>query len=182
LFELSAGTTVIWQIAAGEAADARHEFIEPEHIFIGTCKAGDLPAPELFHRLGIKPADMEKIRIELNPVNAIFQALGLSRIEVCNYLGDLMEPGEYEHEEGIIHRSAECTHLFGEASRICLYYNNARIQPVHVLAAILDNPEEKILGTLSHFNVDIADLKEKVTRELGKKKARVAKKTGKFLF
>jgi ATP-dependent Clp protease ATP-binding subunit ClpC len=168
LFELSAGTTIIWQIAAGEAVDARHEFIEPEHIFIGICKAGDLPAPELFHRLGIRPADMEKFKTELNFVDAIFKGLGLSRIEVCKYLRNLMEPGEYEHEEGIIHRSAECTRLFEKASGICLYYNNARIQPVHILAAFLDDPEEKISQTLSYFNVDIMDLKEKVSGELGK--------------
>ena len=29
------GANIVWQIAAGEASDARFQFIEAEHIFIG---------------------------------------------------------------------------------------------------------------------------------------------------
>ena len=38
----SIGLDYAWRTAANEAARTRHEFIEPEHLFIGVCKLGNL--------------------------------------------------------------------------------------------------------------------------------------------
>lgn len=35
--ELSVGANFAWQIAAGEAATSKHQFIEKEHVLIGIC-------------------------------------------------------------------------------------------------------------------------------------------------
>ena len=38
----SIGLDYAWQTAANEAVRTRHEFIEPEHLFVGVCKLGNL--------------------------------------------------------------------------------------------------------------------------------------------
>ncbi|UCC81078.1 MAG: ATP-dependent Clp protease ATP-binding subunit [Candidatus Zixiibacteriota bacterium] len=166
--QLSKGTAIIWQLAAGEAADAGHEFIEREHIFIGICKAGDLLSTDLIHQLEISPIDAENIHPELDHIVRILESFGLNRIQIRRHLLSLMEPGEHRYDEEVIHRSARCAQLFEQALRISNYYNNPMVQPIHILSALLEEPGEKILNTLSFFGVDIMELKEKVTQELGK--------------
>lgn len=39
---ISLGLDFAWQVAAGEAARGQREFIEPERLFIGVCKFGNL--------------------------------------------------------------------------------------------------------------------------------------------
>jgi hypothetical protein len=39
---ISLGLDFAWQAAAGEVTLGRHQFIEPEHLFIGVCKLGNL--------------------------------------------------------------------------------------------------------------------------------------------
>jgi hypothetical protein len=38
---LSLGADLAWRLAASEAAQAKHEYIEPVHLFITTCKVGN---------------------------------------------------------------------------------------------------------------------------------------------
>ena len=113
--ELSKGTAIIWQIAANEAVNAKHEFIEPEHIFIGICKSGDLLSTELIHHLEINPADAEDIRPELDHINIILTSAGLNKTQVRRHLRSLMDPGEHRREDNVIHRSAKCIQLFEQA-------------------------------------------------------------------
>ncbi len=41
---LSPGAEAAWMIAAGEAAAAGHDLIEPAHLLIGTLSLGKLPS------------------------------------------------------------------------------------------------------------------------------------------
>ena len=46
--DASIGLALAWHIlAADEAGTARHEFIEPEHLFIGLCGLEKVLVPEV---------------------------------------------------------------------------------------------------------------------------------------
>ncbi len=50
----SPGLDVAWQIAVSEAIQTKREFVEPEHLFIGTCKLGQLMRNEQLLELGLQ--------------------------------------------------------------------------------------------------------------------------------
>ena len=54
--DLSIGASLVWQMAAGEAVAAKHQYIEKEHIFIGICSLEKILmlSPE---ESGLKPQD-----------------------------------------------------------------------------------------------------------------------------
>ena len=58
----------------------RHEFIEPEHLFIGVCKLGNLPSLGNWSDAGIPRAAAAALKAEAEAVAATFQKTGHDRV------------------------------------------------------------------------------------------------------
>ena len=59
------GLDLAWQIAAAEATHAQHEFIEPEHLFIGLCKLEDFAAPAQLRKLELSEPAVAALKAEI---------------------------------------------------------------------------------------------------------------------
>src|SRR3712207_6398449 len=53
--EASVGILLTHGLARLAAVQSRHEFILPEHLFIGLCKLPEVVAPETARKLGVPP-------------------------------------------------------------------------------------------------------------------------------
>ena len=72
----SIGLDYAWQTAANEAAHTQHEFIEPEHLFIGVCKLGNLLSLNDWNDIEIPRDAAAALKAEAEAVAAIFQKVG----------------------------------------------------------------------------------------------------------
>src|ERR1043166_327108 len=75
----STGLDIAWQIAASEASDSEHEFIEPEHLFTGICKLVQAGDPKRIEK-GSKSKDDESVVAEAKAISAIFAHFRLDRL------------------------------------------------------------------------------------------------------
>jgi len=90
--ELSIAAKVAWKIAAIEAGDAKHQFIEAEHIFIGICSLGKvLPFSQPKKSYSQNSCNPRLIFIALSTsailcagsAPARFSSLSLSMVYIC---------------------------------------------------------------------------------------------------
>ena len=90
--DFSIGLDYAWRTAANEVTGTRHEFIEPEHLFIGVCKLGNLLSLNDWNNIGISTDAAAIMKLEAEAVAAVFQQIGCDRIalyrEVRKQLGD----------------------------------------------------------------------------------------------
>ena len=146
-----------WQIATREAAGAKHQYIEIEHIFIGLCKVLDALKKEEFRQI-------EKLRAELEPLENIFNELSIDRKRLYRRLRAVVGQGDYEYTDKVIHRSEECKELFAKAEEIAISYSASKFCSLHLLLAILEEPGDLILEAISEYDVEIDKIKEKVSK------------------
>ena len=89
--DLSIGLNFAWQTAASEAVRSRHEFIELEHLFIGVCKLGNLPALENWDDLKMPADAVASLKTEAEAVSVLFSNARVDRValyrEVRKQLG-----------------------------------------------------------------------------------------------
>ena len=72
----SIGLDYAWRTAANEAARTRCEFIEPEHLFIGVCKLGNLLSLTDWNDIEIPREAAAALKAEAEAVVAVFQKAG----------------------------------------------------------------------------------------------------------
>ena len=178
--EISSGVIVAWQIAAMEAAHARHQYIEKEHIFVGLCKAGDLITPEYLEEVGIDSAKIDKLlkqvgldhkeinqfRSELGAFNELFAGFGLNKTKLRRRLRGIIGQGGYQHKERVIHRSEDCKQIFSRAAELAKTHGCPKIDALHLLLIILEQPETPVSKAISEAGVKVEDLKQDIVERL----------------
>ena len=112
--ELSIGANIAWQIAAYEAAAAKFQFIEAEHVFIGICslEKGLMLSPE---ESGLSPQARKALQDEYAILKDLMQGEGLDMTQLRRRLRKRLGTGKYEHTEKVIHRSKACKKIFNHA-------------------------------------------------------------------
>ena len=138
---LSVGAKLAWQAAVQEAATAKFQFIEPEHIFIGICVLEKVTSltPE---DSGLKAQDYEALQKEHSILQDLIKEFGLNIILLRQGMRKKLGTGAYIHTEKIIHRSEKCKDVFDRANELAS--SPKKISSLHLLAAILEKS-----GTIS---------------------------------
>ncbi len=74
---LSIGANIAWQIAAYEAAAAKFQFIEKEHLFIGICSLEKILklSPE---DSGLNPESLKALQKENAEIQDLLEKVGLN--------------------------------------------------------------------------------------------------------
>jgi ATP-dependent Clp protease ATP-binding subunit ClpC len=154
--EFSIGVNLAWQIAASEAAAARHQCIEKEHIFIGICSLEKVFSVEqIKEQLG---ASLKQLELEHSVLEKIIKGLALDMAEMRRAARKALGAGNYEHQENVVHRSPECKSCFSRGQEL----GKGELNAFFLLAAILENSGEIISDILKKFNVEPEQLKNKV--------------------
>src|SRR6267142_24689 len=78
---LSPALQVTWQIAATEAATARYQCIELEHLFIGVCKVGNHPPVRAAPKSDAPEQPITALSSESKAIDALFVDFHLDRVE-----------------------------------------------------------------------------------------------------
>ncbi|NNG46896.1 MAG: hypothetical protein HKM86_07265, partial [Deltaproteobacteria bacterium] len=89
--KLSAAARLAWQIAAAEAAMARHPLIEREHLLIGMCSLHKTMSFVRFVKAESLP--MEEIRTEADHVEEILSTMGISSSTLRRGVRSRLRPG-----------------------------------------------------------------------------------------
>ncbi|MBK5094275.1 MAG: ATP-dependent Clp protease ATP-binding subunit, partial [Deltaproteobacteria bacterium] len=145
--KLSAAARLAWQIAAAEAAMARHPLIEREHLLIGLCSLHKTMSLVRFVRAESLP--MEEIRTEADHVEEILSTMGISSSTLRRGVRSRLRPGHARHTDQVVHRSDACKEIFRRGKEISDGGETPDTSSSHLLAAILSDPGPIITAVLA---------------------------------
>ena len=111
MLPLSLPVKLAWQLAAVEAVQAKHRFIECEHVLIGLLKLADITEGDILHLL--EPAfpnlDVLVIQEGIAPIIEILSGSGVDKKMFRREVRHLIGLGEYTHHVAIV--PVSYTHL-----------------------------------------------------------------------
>ncbi len=144
---LTAAARLAWQIAAAEAAMARHSLIEREHLLIGVCSLHKTMGFVRFVKAESLP--MEEIRTEADQVEEILSTIGIPSAMLRRGVRSRLRPGHASHPEQVVHRSDACKEIFRRGNEIAGKGGASDTSASHLLAAILADPGPIITAVLT---------------------------------
>ncbi len=154
----SPGLDVAWQIAVSEAIQTKREFVEPEHLFIGICKLGQLMRNEQLLELGLQDKAAAYLKDEGEAVKALFKKFRLDRTSVYRAIRSRMAPGNHDHKPNdVVHRSRASKALFEQA--MFLVGEGPILNCMHLLSALLEDEGSLIAITLRDCDANVEELK-----------------------
>ncbi len=146
--EFSVGLDYAWQIATNEAVNTQYEFIEPEHLFVGVCKLGNLLDLKDWDDIGIRRDAVAALKTEVEAVANVFQQMGHDRTALYRDVRERLGDGKC-HNKGrkTISRSPASRRIFEQAAKYAV--NAQSVTSLHLLLALLQTPETRIAAALA---------------------------------
>ena len=123
---LSIGANISWQIAAHEAAAAKFQFIEKEHLFIGICSLEKILklSPD---DSGLNPDSLKTLQKENAEIQDLMEKLGLNTAHLRRRLRKKLGSGNYTHTKNVVHRSESCKKVFKHAYELAFHMNKLHV-------------------------------------------------------
>ena len=148
--DLSIGANIAWQIAAYEAAAAKFQFIEEEHLFIGICSLEKILrlSPE---DSGLNPESVKALQKENAEIQDLMEKSGLNTAHLRRGLRKKLGSGNYIHTKNVVHRSESCKKVFKHAYE--LSSSNGQVTCLHLLGAMLKEPGGYLVHVLQEADV-----------------------------
>jgi hypothetical protein len=168
-----------WDIAANEAAYAKQNLIEPQHLFIGLCKLEDFTSVTALINLGYTQDEAETMQPEVEALITVFYQFGLSPTTLRRELrsrrgtgvlgtisgwttGMLRPPAQDTSESNVIHRSQASRVAFARADELALMNGSFSTGIAHLMAALIEDPQSLVGVWLRKQRVDIDTLRQAV--------------------
>jgi len=170
---LSISANIAWQIAAHEAAAAKFQFIEKEHLFIGICSLEKILklSPE---DSGLNPDASKALQKENAEIQDLMEKLGLNTAHLRRRLRKKFGSGNYTHTKNVVHRSESCKKVFKHAYELAFSYEH--VTCLHLLGAILKESSGHIMHVLQEADVTEDALLKNVLSYISKKETPVQEK------
>ena len=176
----SSGLDFAWQTAASEAALSRHEFIEPEHLFVGICKLGNLASVNDWVALKIPVGAAALLKREAELVVTLFSAARLDRISLYREIRKLIGVGSItDTSRRKISRSATSRRLFERATAIAA--ETVPVTSLHLLLALIDDESGRCVEVLKEKGVDISPFKRDIFAQVALPALQPAQESQSFL-
>ena len=157
--DISMGIDFAWRVAVVEAVHGRQEFIEPEHLFIGVCKLGNLVQVDDWRELELPENLAVSLRAEAESLAALFDRFHIDYVALYREVRQRKGQGDFErNESGKISRSPASRAAFARAAEIAA--NAPVVTSLHLLASLLDDPDSVVAGLLKEKNADIAAMRD----------------------
>ena len=161
---LSQGAYIAWQLAAGEAMHSGHQSIENADVFIGICKLGTW-LRAMKQRGKLVPngkIDLRGLYAEAETVEESLRTFALSPTTLSNTVRAVVEKGTASYPKRIVHRSQACKMSFQRAAALAVRARVEEVHCMHLLAALLEQPEALLTRAVGIFGVDIKELQSRV--------------------
>ena len=144
----SIGLDYAWQTAANEAAAGKHEFIEPEHLFVGVCKLANLLSPKDWADLGLGHDDTAALKAEAETVSSVFLQASHDRISLYRDVRQRIGIGSFsDKNRRKISRSPVSRLLFEKAAKFAS--GALVVTSLHLLLTLLEAKGTKITAALA---------------------------------
>jgi ATP-dependent Clp protease ATP-binding subunit ClpC len=136
MLNFSQGVQLACRIAAGEAIQSRHQFVDPEHFFIGICKFARLAQANEFGQREIPPDVAAALRSEALVTGSILKRFGIGSSAVYRELRQRKGQGDFEHPaRASLQRSPLSRTVFEQAAKVA--GEGSAVTVPHLLAALL---------------------------------------------
>jgi hypothetical protein len=161
---LSQGAYIAWQLASGEAMHSGHQYIENADVFIGICKLGTW-LRSMKQRGKLVPngkIDLRRLYAEAEMVEEVLRTFALSPITLGNTVRAVVEKGTASPPRQVLHRSKACKMIFQRAAALAVRARVAEVHCMHLLAALLAQPEPLLTRAVAIYGVDIKALHSRI--------------------
>ena len=159
----SPGLQLAWHIAGAEAAMARHQFIEPEHLFIGACKLVNRPSEPAAAKPDVPQDLVLALNTEAKAVHALFADFHLDRVEFYRQVRQRMGGGSYDaQKQRKMSRSPASKAAFQQAEELAA--GAAAVNSLHLMAALFSDAGAGIARQLKEKGADVAAMKATALR------------------
>jgi len=145
--KLSPAAALAWQIAASEAAAARHPNIEREHLLIGLCSLNKTLGFVRFVKTEGLPLDA--VREEADRIEEALSAMGIASATLRRGVRSRLRPGRARPSGQTLHRSDPCRELFRKANEIAGREGREEAGAGDLLAAVLADPGPIVSAALA---------------------------------
>ena len=161
---LSQGAYIAWQLAAGEAMHSGHQYIENADVFIGICKLGTW-LRSMKQRGKLVPngkIDLRGLYAEAETVEESLRTFALSPITLINTVRAVVEKSTASQPKRVVHRSKACKMSFQRAAALAVRARVEEVHCMHLLVALLEQPEALVTRAVAIFGVDIKELHTRI--------------------
>ena len=161
---LSQGAYIAWQLAAGEAMHSGHHHIENPDVFIGICKLGTW-LRAMKQRGKLVPngkIDLRGLYAEAEIVEEALRTFALSPTTLGNTVRTVVEKGTASYPQRIVHRSNACKMSFQRAAVLAATARVEEVHCMHLLTALLEQPDVLLTKAVAIFGVDIKELHSRI--------------------
>ena len=170
---LSDGVTLVWSIAAGEAAGTDAAEIEPGHLLIALAAAADMDGGAIARFLAAAPPDtVGRVAAELRELRTALTSAGADPVATRRSVrAELKRRGGPGHRDGdVMHRNGATRRIFDEAVNRAVAAGdaNAVVTASDLLFAWAQRLDDATRTLLTFANVDDAILRRLLELAVGK--------------
>jgi ATP-dependent Clp protease ATP-binding subunit ClpC len=151
---ISLGVWAAYEISVAEAIYGLHEFIEPEHIFIGVCKVGSLGEAIDWKKSQMPPEAEKSLRSEIDAIADAFKNLGLDRVDLYREVRRRKGEGNHQHTGPAVHRSDRSRAAFHRAESLARERDAAVVDIGHLLAGLMADADGMLATLLRERGVE----------------------------
>ncbi len=156
--------SLVWQIAAIEAADSHFESIEPEHFFVALCKLEGFANVTRLRSLGVPESQVSTVEAEIDLLMGLFQRYGVNtttfRHELRQTLGDGGFHPPANADDIVLHRSDSSRKAFNIALKVAQKRNADQLAIFHLLAGLLAVQNSTLVQWLQSHGVNTVGLRQ----------------------
>ncbi|RME43726.1 MAG: ATP-dependent Clp protease ATP-binding subunit, partial [Caldilineae bacterium] len=155
--------SLVWQIAAIEAADSHYPAIEPEHLFIGLCKLEGFANTTRLRALGVPESQVQVVAAEIDLLLTLFDRFRIQSTTFRHELRQRLGRGDAppsDSEEVVMHRSPQSRAAFEQAEAFARQQQAPLVSVLHLLAGLLDDAGSSLARWLQGKGVDVLRLRE----------------------
>ena len=139
----------------------RHEFIEPEHLFGGGCKLGNLLSLNDWIDIGIPRDAAAALKAEAEAVAAAFQKAGHDRIALYRDVRKRLGDGSFtDKERKKISRLPASRLIFERAGKLAA--DSSVVTSLHLLLALLETPGTRTTAAFAEKPPGVETLKQAI--------------------
>jgi len=154
--DLSRCVRYAWHAAATEAAQSRHELVEPLHLFIGLCTVEKLFLGDPQAQLEIPQETMAELRTEWATVTRAFQKVGADAPSLRRTSRAAIGQGGYAGEKRkTISRSPASKNIFSKAAELAQRRGASKVRVAHLFEALIEERNDPVAAFLAKQGIDI---------------------------
>jgi len=162
MVELSLPLELIIHIATIEAISLKHKFVEPGHLFIGICSIDKLLDPGTKKELKMSDTVASELRVEWKLISSVLEKYKLDMTDLRQEIRNVMGTGKFDHQTTPIERSSESQKAIERAQQIAEAANGIVTDPIHLLAALLENQKGVPVRILKSKGIIVENCKQSV--------------------